>query len=260
MNINQFRINKKKTQSGFTLIEMAVVMVIIGFLLGSGVLLSQSLIRGMHTKEVMTLAKDISAASQYFKEKYHYLPGDLPLAANKIPGIGASCSIDPDLGGPAENLNIGNGLIDTTTESACAVEHLALAGFITSDSQSGLSSRYGEIKIVANSSIKNLTCSELNTNWASTDASISSYVQLPSSFLNVIEFYNLPWDVAKELDRNMDDGNLTYPTESPLPDPVPNSSLVLGGTIQVDTDCDTVGNQDPGSNMVSDIPYLTMPL
>ncbi|MBF0445649.1 MAG: prepilin-type N-terminal cleavage/methylation domain-containing protein [Magnetococcales bacterium] len=239
MNSNQLDVTNYRYQQGFTLIEIAVVMVIIGLIMGSGVLMTQSMIRGMHAKEIMTIIKDISTGTRYFKEKYHYLPGDLPLAANDIPGISSSCNIATSV------TTIGNGLIDTATEEQCFIEHLILAGFIKGDSTLTLKSRFGNIRITANNKV-------------SGDAVNNSKVQLPSSILNVIEFSNLPWDIANEVDDTLDDGNFIDPTPNP-PDITADSSLILAGNIQVDVNSTTAGNQST-TDMSSIIPFLAAPL
>ena len=52
------------------------------------------------------------------------MPGDLPKAGDDIPNVSTACNI------AASTSNIGNGLIDTATESSCVAEQLVLAGFI----------------------------------------------------------------------------------------------------------------------------------
>jgi prepilin-type N-terminal cleavage/methylation domain-containing protein len=255
MKKKQSNVNKWKTQQGFTLIEIATVMVIMGLIMGSGVILTQSLIRGMHAKDLMTTIKDISTSVRYFKEKYHYLPGDIPNAGNKISGVSTTCNIASTSNSPE---TIGNGLIDTTTEAGCALEHLHLAGFISSFNQNStsphlnkLQSRYGDIKIMANSNVKGnsiSSCSTVQTSRSTVDVPIYSYVLLPSTVLNVIEVYNLPWDIANDIDDTLDDDNF-----------VDLAGGQAAGTVQVDIDCGTAGNQGP-TDMTSLIPFLAVPL
>src|SRR4051812_21475415 len=71
----------KDHRRGFTLLELSIVLVVIAMLVG-GVLVGQSMI---HSAELRSVTADInrfSAAAIAFKDKYHYLPGDLPNATS----------------------------------------------------------------------------------------------------------------------------------------------------------------------------------
>ena len=66
---------------GFTLIELAIVMIVIG-LLTAGVLMGQTLIRQSELSGVVTTLEKISSVTRTFQKKYQYLPGDLPDATS----------------------------------------------------------------------------------------------------------------------------------------------------------------------------------
>lgn len=163
------------SQKGFSLPELAIVLVIIGLLLG-GILQGQSLIRGMYVKDAMGIAKDLSASTRYFLERYNYLPGDMPLASNDILQATVACNGN------------GDGSI-SAAESACVPQHLSLAGYIKGGT-GGITSHFGAVRVIA--------LSASNVVWSPPTATI----------INVIEFANLPCDVAMELDLKMDDGNI----------------------------------------------------
>ena len=112
-----------KKQSGFTLIEIAIVLVIIGLLLG-GVLKGQELITSARVRNLISNQDGIKAAYFGFLDRFRALPGDYTAAVTNINGItGTTC-------GTAGNGN-GNGRIDTTgSEHVLAWEHLSKAGFI----------------------------------------------------------------------------------------------------------------------------------
>lgn len=75
--------NLKKIQTskdGFTLVEIAIVMVIIGLLIG-GVLKGQAMIQNAKVKRVAKQADEIRAAVMSFYDKYGMYPGDENIAA-----------------------------------------------------------------------------------------------------------------------------------------------------------------------------------
>ena len=69
----------KKQQSGFTLIEIAIVLVIIGLLLG-GVLQGQQLIENSRVRSATNDFNGIAAAAFSYQDRYGRLPGDDPNA------------------------------------------------------------------------------------------------------------------------------------------------------------------------------------
>ena len=89
----------KRKQSGFTLIEIAIVLVIIGLLLG-GVLKGQELINSAKVKNLATDFKNVPVFVYGYQDKYKALPGDDKLAQTHV-------------GTTATNGN-GNGVIEGT--------------------------------------------------------------------------------------------------------------------------------------------------
>lgn len=79
----------KKQQTGFTLIELAIVLVIIGLLLG-GVLKGQELINSAKVKNMATDFKNIQVYIYGYQDKFKALPGDDHAAAAHVGGTNAT--------------------------------------------------------------------------------------------------------------------------------------------------------------------------
>lgn len=75
--------NKNKRQEGFSLIESAIVLVIIGFLIG-GILKGRELIESARLKRVISQLNEYRLATSAFIDKYDALPGDFNKASQLI--------------------------------------------------------------------------------------------------------------------------------------------------------------------------------
>lgn len=64
---------------GFTLVELSIVLVIIGLIVG-GVLVGQDMIRGARLKSVTRDFTNITSATNMFRAKYNAYPGDMATA------------------------------------------------------------------------------------------------------------------------------------------------------------------------------------
>lgn len=116
-----------RRQSGFTLIEIAIVLVIIGLLLG-GILKGQELINSARVKNLATDFRNIPLFIYGYQDKYRALPGDdLAVVAH----LGATAT--PATAGTT----LGNGEINgawneadptSTDESFLFWQHVRLAG------------------------------------------------------------------------------------------------------------------------------------
>ncbi len=74
---------------GWTLVEMAIVLVIIGLLLG-GVLKGEEMWRLAKTRRLMADIQSTMAAIKGFQARYDSIPGDFPLATQRIPNCSAT--------------------------------------------------------------------------------------------------------------------------------------------------------------------------
>lgn len=108
-------------QTGFTLIEIAIVLVIIGLLLG-GVLKGQELITSARVRNLISQQDGVKAAFFGFQDRFRAFPGDYTGAVVNIPNIStAACNA---------GVGNGNGRIEAGTEARLAWEHMSKAGFI----------------------------------------------------------------------------------------------------------------------------------
>jgi len=167
----------KKVQSsrdGFTLVEIAIVMVIIGLLIG-GVLKGQAMVQNAKVKRVAKQADEIRAAVMAFYDKYGMYPGDENIAA-----------IPPGIDGEGN----GNGQIEGG-EMYEVFRDLQLTGLI--------------------SGVYNGT-SDLPRHAFGDTVSLFWVDPGPGTAQHYIRFDNLPADVCLELDTKYD--NSTWNTGS----------------------------------------------
>lgn len=83
---------------GFTLVELAIVMTIIGLLIG-GILKGQELLENARVTSTIAQIKSYDAAVTAFRDIYGGLPGDLPDAGKRIPGCNDVCTPFADMAG-----------------------------------------------------------------------------------------------------------------------------------------------------------------
>lgn len=177
-------------QRGFTLAEMAIVVVLGGILLAAGLMAGRGQISRAQTQDVLQIVGDLQTASASFKQRYGYLPGDWLFVANQIPNILAS----PGTGdGLIAGAITAAGLAAVGSEVAVAPLHLFEAGLIGKKGTNALmllQSQFGAVHMAANTA-------------ANTSA---TYLAANPAVKNVIIFYNLPCEVVIEVDRALDDG------------------------------------------------------
>jgi prepilin-type N-terminal cleavage/methylation domain-containing protein len=100
----------KRQQSGFTLVEIAIVLVIIGLLLG-GILKGQELINSAKVKNIANDFRVIPTYIYAYQDKFRALPGD---DKNVVVHVGGPAILPVPVAGD------GNGVIDGTVFTAGA--------------------------------------------------------------------------------------------------------------------------------------------
>lgn len=169
-----------RRQSGFTLIEIAIVLVIIGLLLG-GILKGQELITSARVRNIISQLDGTKAAFYAFQDRYRALPGDFSKATTQIQGA----SQDGD----------GNGVI-AGTEAIAAWDHLSHAGFINGNYV--YNATEGPTTTPINPYGQRLQLIQDNV-YADTGT--------PAARTNLKTGPSIPVDILAEIDRKIDDGN-----------------------------------------------------
>jgi hypothetical protein len=178
----------KNREAGFTLIENAILLVIIGLLLG-GVLKGQELITGARVRNIVQQQDGIKAAYFGFLDRYRALPGDYANAVATITGVAATAGCNNGNGDGDGQIEIAN------HENLLAWEHLSKAGFINGS----------------------YTCAAAVAAATSPVNPYGQYLDMvdDSSYAgaggvtrhNVKTGGSIPSDLLAEIDRKVDDGN-----------------------------------------------------
>ncbi|HEY4309009.1 MAG TPA: prepilin-type N-terminal cleavage/methylation domain-containing protein [Pirellulales bacterium] len=126
--------SKPLKQAGFTLIELSIVLVIIGLIVG-GVLVGQDLIKAAEIRATVGQVEKYNAAVNTFRTKYNGIPGDLVYTQASAFGL-----VLPAAGitsGGGTGLGDGNGLIQDTASANAPIgeplifwQHLSTASLI----------------------------------------------------------------------------------------------------------------------------------
>ncbi len=185
------------TQKGFTLIEIAIVLVIIA-IMTVAVLGGQHLIGGAKAKDAIATVQDLRVAADRFRERYKYLPGDWPYIANEIQGVSAATTSGTNGDGAIEGGINAKGNAEAGSEVAEAPWQLYSAGFIgridTGEPQKRMKTSFGAVHLVSKATANGL---------------VSGFSTANPSARNAIVFQSLPCDVVQEVDGGLDDGSLT---------------------------------------------------
>ena len=169
----------KTRQKGFTLVEIAIVLVIIGLLLG-GILKGQEMITQAKIKNVIADFSGVSAAYYGYQDRYRAIPGDDPGATRWAAATAGS----------------GNGVVagaynstTATDESRLWWDHLRRSGFVAgSGTQQPFNAVAGMIGVQTGDAA------------ASPAAALGGFTGL------IVCSANLPDKIAIAVDTQVDDG------------------------------------------------------
>ena len=120
--------------TGFSLVELSIVLVILGLLVG-GVLSGRSLIRAAELRSITTQHGEIITAVNNFRQKYFYLPGDMPNATAiwgqaSTPLANCYNSVRTVIPQIATCNGDGNGRVDGLYEQYMVAQQLGNAGLL----------------------------------------------------------------------------------------------------------------------------------
>ena len=186
----------KNQQSGFTLVEIAIVLVIIGLLLG-GILKGQELINSAKAKSYASDFRVIQTSLYGFQDRFKAIPGDYASAATNISNGGVTATTATTPAGTIGNGQI-NGTWDTTTntdESCLAWQHLRLAGFLAGSTTVDCSAGSNYL--------------QKNADGGRVGISSTMQMTLPTAMTGSYNICStgVLGKIAKQLDTQLDDGN-----------------------------------------------------
>jgi prepilin-type N-terminal cleavage/methylation domain-containing protein len=127
-----------RRQTAFTLVELAIVLVILGLLVG-GIMVGQTLVRTAELQNISTMTDKVTTACHAFRDKYFALPGDMANATQFWgTNTASACTITPVAGDRVAKTATcdGNGdrmvgaTVGTYTELFRSWQHLTNAGMI----------------------------------------------------------------------------------------------------------------------------------
>ena len=170
---------------GFTLIELSIVMVIIGLIIG-GILTGQELIHGALVRATVSQITQYNAAVNNFNMKYNAIPGDFMNASTYIAGVlnGNGDGLVGLVNGPTTPVatSVNGQQLETISGNTCNEvvnfwSHLASSGIING-SYPPLSGTSGPAQLV-------------NTNFPATKINSSIGIIVYGNYRDYINYYSL---------------------------------------------------------------------
>jgi prepilin-type N-terminal cleavage/methylation domain-containing protein len=187
--------NNNTKQAGFTLVEIAIVLVIIGLLLG-GILKGQELLNSAKVRNLADQNSTIQAAYFGFIDHYRQVPGDwCPTTNAACPNSAtAAIGVTVNIGGN------GNGRIDNNyTEGAAVWEQLGRANF--------LGGGFTPATVAPTTDVLYSGNAPANAFAGSLVLSLNvGFSGVAAARLNLHLGTNVPVSIARELDVKVDDG------------------------------------------------------
>jgi prepilin-type N-terminal cleavage/methylation domain-containing protein len=171
---------------GFTLVEITIALVIVGLLVAL-LLRGSVLINRGKVHDLVAITHDVAAAVREFQVRFRMYPGDLKI----LPGNPYFAAVSAKCMDGGANAGNNNGVIEAH-ETVCVPEVLFLSGII---GKSGVdpAGNYVITTPLGNATIV---------------ASSAAGVAMPPGVVNVLTLANVPCELAQDIDRALDNGNL----------------------------------------------------
>lgn len=187
--------NKFKPCTGFTLIEISVVLIIVSLLMGA-ILKGQQLINIAKEKQLVSDFSGIAQMIYTYQDKFKALPGDDIKAANRFASINSSVQ-----NGDGDSLITGDWFVFNPIKDSTTIwQHLRLAGLMS-----------GETNISSPDYLpKNALGKAIEVHSATSIASESPILDEHGNALNgtyIICSRGISGSLALSLDIHVDDGN-----------------------------------------------------
>ena len=162
--------NNRSRQAGFTLIEIAVVLVIVGLLIG-GIMKGQEMINSAKVKNLGQDLRNVGTYAMAYQDKFRAVPGD-------------DAAADQHVGAPATAKGNGDGRISGNDEPGFFWQHVRLAGIASGEGTTAPKNALGgDIKVTSDKPV---------STWAASLFACAT---------------NVTGAVARQLDTTMDDTN-----------------------------------------------------
>lgn len=196
------------SKTGFSLVELSIVLVILGLLVG-GILAGQSLIRAAELRAVSSESQRFSTALNAFRDKYFALPGDMSNATS----FGATWVANGDANG-----QINPNATPASNEASLFWIHLTQAGLVEGQYANTGNTAYGSAAMTLGKAkpASKLSGGGWNVLWLGAQSTTSTNTYFDGSYGNAFTFgggsaFDMPAVLLKaeeawNLDTKMDDG------------------------------------------------------
>lgn len=207
----------KTNQKGFTLVEIAIVLVIIGLLLG-GILKGQEMITQAKIKNIIADYSGISAAYHGYQDRYRAIPGDDPGAATRwtTPTVATAGNGNGQVAGTYNNANAA---CTAAVESCSWWDHLRRAGFVAG---SGVTQPFN--------AVTGLIGVQTGDGAVAVGPALGGAAGVGGFAGLIICSANLPDKIAIATDTQMDDGARTAGTVRGILQTAPNPAIPADAT------------------------------
>ena len=184
-----------RKQHGFTIVEIAIVLIIIGLLLG-GILKGQELVNSARVRNLADTNSGTQAAYYGFIDRYRQVPGDMTAAAAASAIGDSTITAGGDADGRVDNADWG--------EASALWVHLTRAGFLQGNYNGGAtdSTTYRDAGVAPRNAFDGYMLLGRTRDYSTTGGAPTAAQTVR---LGLVLGDNIPVDIARELDVKIDD-------------------------------------------------------